>query len=149
MEIVVHSKKSLFQQKFQKKLYHFNRNSQFRSVMCMIRLPVLLGIRDRLQLHPKTSDSLRLRLPTLNETHVTYRLAMIHFACSSRQGWAARIQISSSSSRHLKFLALAPKSRRFRLQLQNNLVHWKLKSVEIFLQVVFPSNYGCGAGTQI
>jgi len=33
MEIVVQSKKSLFQQKFQKKLYHFNRNSQFRSVM--------------------------------------------------------------------------------------------------------------------
>jgi len=33
MEIVMHSKKSLFQQKFQRKLYHFNRNSQFRSVM--------------------------------------------------------------------------------------------------------------------
>jgi len=32
MEIVVQSKKSLFQQKFQKKLYHFNRNSQLRSV---------------------------------------------------------------------------------------------------------------------
>ena len=31
MEIVVHSKKYLFQQKFQKKLYHFNRNSQFKS----------------------------------------------------------------------------------------------------------------------
>jgi len=29
MEIAVHSKKSLFQQKFQKKLYQFNRNSQF------------------------------------------------------------------------------------------------------------------------
>jgi len=33
MEMVVHSKKSLIQQKFQKKLYHFNRNSQFRSVV--------------------------------------------------------------------------------------------------------------------
>jgi len=33
MEVVVHSKKSLFQQTFQNKLYHFNRNSQFRSVM--------------------------------------------------------------------------------------------------------------------
>jgi len=33
MEIVVHSKKSVFQQKFQKKLYSFNRNSQLRSVM--------------------------------------------------------------------------------------------------------------------
>ena len=33
MEIVVHSKKSLFQQKFQKKLYHFNRNSQFKSMV--------------------------------------------------------------------------------------------------------------------
>jgi len=39
MEIVVHSKKSLFQQMFQKKLYHFNRNSKFRSVMLkMIQL---------------------------------------------------------------------------------------------------------------
>jgi len=33
MEIVAHGKKSLIQQKFQKKFYHFNRNSQFRSVM--------------------------------------------------------------------------------------------------------------------
>jgi len=33
MEIVVHSKKPLFQQKFKKKLYHFNRNSQLKSVM--------------------------------------------------------------------------------------------------------------------
>jgi len=33
MEIVVHSKKSLFQQKFQKKLYNLNTNTQFRSVM--------------------------------------------------------------------------------------------------------------------
>jgi len=32
MEIVVHSNKSLFQQTFQKKLYHFNRNL-FWSVM--------------------------------------------------------------------------------------------------------------------
>jgi len=41
MEIVVHSKKSLFQQKLQKKLYHFNRNSQFWSVMQkMIQLDI-------------------------------------------------------------------------------------------------------------
>ena len=33
MEIVVHSNKSLFKQKFEKKLYIFNRNSQFKSVM--------------------------------------------------------------------------------------------------------------------
>jgi len=33
MEIVVHSKKSLFQQELQKKLHHFNRNFQIRSVM--------------------------------------------------------------------------------------------------------------------
>ena len=33
MESVVHSKKSLFQQKFQKELYHFNRNTQFKSVI--------------------------------------------------------------------------------------------------------------------
>ena len=50
MEIVVHSKKSLIQQKFQKKLYHFNRNSQFRSVMWKM---IQLGIRSR----TKKSDS--------------------------------------------------------------------------------------------
>jgi len=33
MEIVVHNKKYLFQQKFHKELYHFNRNSQFKSAM--------------------------------------------------------------------------------------------------------------------
>jgi len=33
MKIMVNSKKSLFQQMFQNKLYHFNRNSQLRSVM--------------------------------------------------------------------------------------------------------------------
>ena len=66
---MVHSKKSLFQWKFSKESYHFNRNSQIRSVMQKwsnwtsgvgqkIRLLVLLGIR----LHSKTSDSLRLRL---------------------------------------------------------------------------------------
>jgi len=33
MEIVVYSKKSIFQQKFLTKLYHFNRNSQFKDVM--------------------------------------------------------------------------------------------------------------------
>ena len=33
MEIVVQNKKPLIQQKFQNKLYHFNRNSQVRSVM--------------------------------------------------------------------------------------------------------------------
>ena len=71
MEIVVHSKKPLIQQKFQKKLYYFNRNIQL-GVQCekwsnwpsgvgqkiLLRLPVLLGIR----LHPKTSASLRLRI---------------------------------------------------------------------------------------
>jgi len=33
IEIAVQSKNSLFQQKFHKKLYHFNRNSQLRSVI--------------------------------------------------------------------------------------------------------------------
>jgi len=33
LEIMVHNTKSLFQQKFQKKLPHFNKNSQFWSVM--------------------------------------------------------------------------------------------------------------------
>jgi len=36
MEIVVHSKNSPFQQKFHKKLYYFNRNSQLRSVMLTV-----------------------------------------------------------------------------------------------------------------
>ena len=41
MEIMVHSKKALFQQKFQKKLYHFNRNSQCKSVISkMIHLDI-------------------------------------------------------------------------------------------------------------
>jgi len=31
---------TLFQQKFQKKLYYFNRNSQFRTVMQMIQLDI-------------------------------------------------------------------------------------------------------------
>jgi len=34
MEIVVHCKNSLFQEKFLKKFYHFNRSSQITSVMC-------------------------------------------------------------------------------------------------------------------
>jgi len=43
MEIVVHSKKSQLQQKFQKKLYHFNRNCQFRNYVkndSMIQLDI-------------------------------------------------------------------------------------------------------------
>jgi len=37
----MHNKKSLFQQKFQKKLYHFNRNSLFKSVdLKMIQLDI-------------------------------------------------------------------------------------------------------------
>jgi len=44
VEIVVHSKTSPIQQKFQKQLYHFNRNSQFRSVMQKM---IQLGIRSR------------------------------------------------------------------------------------------------------
>ena len=70
MEIMVNSKNILFQQKFQKKLYHFNRNSQFEEcnvkdnavahlesdTKTWLQLPVLLGIR----LYSKTSDSFRL-----------------------------------------------------------------------------------------
>ena len=66
MEIIVQSKNSLFQQKFHKKLYHFNRNSQLRSVTQKndpIGLPESESDNKiRLWLHPKTSDSLRLRL---------------------------------------------------------------------------------------
>jgi len=76
---VVHSKKSLFQQNFQQKLYHFNRNSQIKSVIKKIIrwtcgvgqkirlvLPALLGI--RLRLHAKTSDSFQLRNPASKYT---------------------------------------------------------------------------------
>jgi len=52
MEVVVHSKKSLIQQKFQKKLYYFNKNSQFRSVMQKM---IQVGIRSRGR--TKKSDS--------------------------------------------------------------------------------------------
>jgi len=58
MEIVVHSKKSLFQQKFQKKLYHFNRISQFRSVIL-----IQMDSRSR----TKKSDS---QLPPLHCTFI-------------------------------------------------------------------------------
>ena len=54
MEIVLPSKKSLFQQKFQKKLYHFNRNFQFRSVMQKM---IQLDIRSRSQTKKSNSDS--------------------------------------------------------------------------------------------
>jgi len=43
-EIVVHSKKFMFQQKFQKKLWNFNRNSQFKSMVWKI---IQLDIRSR------------------------------------------------------------------------------------------------------
>jgi len=68
MEIVVHSKNSLFQQKFQKKLHHFQRhelklcdvkNNSIGLSDKNIRLLVFLEIR----LHPKTSDPLRLLNP--------------------------------------------------------------------------------------
>jgi len=79
---------NLFQQEFQKKLYHSNRNSQFWSV-CHVKndpighpesesdknirlwLSVLLGIR----LHRKNSDSLRLRLRLRNPgSHVKFKV---------------------------------------------------------------------------
>jgi len=59
MEIVVQSKKSLFQQKFQKKLYHFHRNFQFRSVMLKI---IQLDIRSRTQ---KSESDATQKSPTL------------------------------------------------------------------------------------
>jgi len=54
MEIVVHNKKSLFQQKFLKKLYHLNRNSQFRSVMQKM---IQLAIRSQSRTKKSESDS--------------------------------------------------------------------------------------------
>ena len=95
MEIVMHKQKSLFQQKFHNKLYHFNRNSQFKSVISKmiqlgirsrsrkkirLRLPALAG--TRLRFHPKTSDSLRLRLPSPE----------VYFLCCDRKARAASAQ---------------------------------------------------------
>ena len=80
---MVHSKKSLFQHKFQKKLYYFNRNSQFKSVILkMIQLDTGVGVvrknptlipsvaRNPTPTPPQTSDSLRLQLrnPISNST---------------------------------------------------------------------------------
>jgi len=53
VEIVVHSKKSLFQQKFQKKLYHFNRNSHFKSVILKM---IQLDIQSRSRTKKSDSD---------------------------------------------------------------------------------------------
>jgi len=56
-----------------------------------------------------------------------------------------QISDSGSSSRHLNFLApaLAPKSKRFwpLLLVQNDLLHWKLKNIVLFVQFACPTNY--------
>jgi len=78
MEIVVHSKKSSFQQ-VSKENVQFQQ--ELKTYVCdvkndpiglresdkkiRLRLLVLLRIRIRLRLHPKTSDSLRLRNPVM------------------------------------------------------------------------------------
>ena len=97
MEIVVHSKKSLFQQKFQKKLYLFNSNSPNPNlrVWCKndpighldsesdkkVRLPLVLGIRIRL--HPKTSDSLRLFTTPIPQPWFP-GAGKVHLKCSNK-----------------------------------------------------------------
>ena len=53
MESMVQSKNSLFQQKFQKNLYHFNRKCQFRSVMQKM---IQLDIRSRSRTKKNESD---------------------------------------------------------------------------------------------
>jgi len=52
-------------------------------------------------------------------------------------GSGTQISGSSSSSRHLKFLAtdLTPTSKNFWLRLQNDLVNSKLKNIVIFVQL--------------
>jgi len=64
----VHSKKSLIQQKFHKKLYHFNRNSQFRSVM---KKMIQLGIRSRTKKSDSDSLGIRLRNADFNVANIT------------------------------------------------------------------------------
>jgi len=61
MVIVVNSKKSLFQQKLKKKLYHFNRNSQSRSVMQKM---IQLDIRSQSRTKNPTPTSSAVRNPT-------------------------------------------------------------------------------------
>ena len=63
MQIVVHSKKYLFQQKFQRKLYYFNRNSQFRSV---ILKKIQLDIRSRTKDPTPTPNVVMNRIPPKN-----------------------------------------------------------------------------------
>jgi len=55
------------------------------------------------------------------------------------QGSEAGAQISGSGSRHLNFLASALASRRFWLRLQNDLVHWKLKTIAMFVLLACPT----------
>ena len=56
------------------------------------------------------------------------------------QGCGAGTEISDSGSRHLYFLAPAPTSLWLRNRLQNDLVHWKLKTIVLFVQVACPTN---------
>ena len=48
-----------------------------------------------------------------------------------------------------KFLAPAPTFRKFWLRIQNGLIHWKLKTIALFVQLACSTSYVCGTGTQI
>jgi len=64
------------------------------------------------------------------------------FGCSNSQGCGAKSQISVSNFRHPEFLVPvpAPASRSFWLLLQNDLVHWKRKTIVLFVQLSCPTN---------
>jgi len=64
MEIVTDTKKYLFQQKFHKKLYQFNRNSQFKSVMQKLSSWAPgVGLRQKSQCCCSESDSASTQKP--------------------------------------------------------------------------------------
>jgi len=110
MEIVVHSKKSLFQQKFQKKLYHLNKYSQFKSVILkIIQLDIWSltnkstltpsVVRNPTPTPPKTSDSLRLWLQLCN---TAMRSDSLHtFLCSKHMCACEQIRVHAMVIDHL------------------------------------------------
>ena len=93
MEIVVHSKKSLFEQKFQEKLHHFNRNSQLCSVM---QVMIQLDIRSR----TKKSDSdppkkLRLHNPVVLTQQVSNECVIKWMLSQTNESQTGRSQMSA------------------------------------------------------
>jgi len=110
----------------------------------MLYFPLSAAVFDCPYLQPKPC-LYQVRAPQSAHTdEKENRFERYHGIFSCHQGCGAGTPISgpSSGSRHLKFLA--PASTCFWLQLQTDLVHWKLKTIVLFVQLVCPTNYGCG-----